>query len=93
MLIHNNTLMFFTKLAVLLATSLAACTKCFLATGLLVFPEANLQALHNTLVCLAITVAADSTCGSHDYINTPTNQLHPPAVEKNWGLVDSDMPY
>ena len=63
---HSHTLIFFTRLAVLLATSLAACTKCFLATGLLVLPEANLQALHNTLVCLAITVAAASTCGSHD---------------------------
>jgi len=64
--------MFFTKLAVLLATSLAACTKCFLATGLLALTEANLQALHKTLVCLAITVAADSTCGSHGITATPS---------------------
>ena len=59
--------MFFTKLAVLLPTSLAACIKCFLATGLLVLTEANLHALHNTEVCLAMTVAAASTCGSHDH--------------------------
>ncbi len=53
--------MFLTRLAVLLATSLAACTKCFLATGLVVLLLACLQALHRTLVCLAITVAAAST--------------------------------
>ena len=52
------TLMFLTRLAVALATSLAACTKCFLATGLFVLLEASLQALHNVLVCLAMTVAA-----------------------------------
>ena len=46
----------------LLATSLAACTKCRLATGLLVLLEATLQALQRTLVCLAITVAAANTC-------------------------------
>ena len=57
------TLMFLTRLAVLLATSLAACTKCLLATGLLVLLEACLQALHSTLVCLAITVAAARTWG------------------------------
>ena len=45
----------------LLATSLAACTKCLLATGLLVLLLATLQALHRTLVCFAITVAAAST--------------------------------
>ena len=55
------TLIFFTKLAVLLATSFAACTKCLLATGLLVLLDATLHALHSTLVCLAITVAAAST--------------------------------
>ena len=54
--------MFLTRLAVPLATSLAACTKCLLATGLLVLLLATLQALHSTLVCLAITVAAASTC-------------------------------
>ena len=69
--------MFFTRLAVLLATSLAAWTKCFLATGLFVLPEANLQALHNTLVCLAITVAAASTCRSHDHKHTFINVSSP----------------
>lgn len=54
-------LMFFTRLAVLLATSFAAVTKCFLATGLVVLWEAVLHALHNTLVCFAMTVAAAST--------------------------------
>lgn len=54
-------LMFFTRLAVLLATSFAAVTKCFLATGLVVLCDAVLQALHNTLVCFAMTVAAAST--------------------------------
>ena len=56
------TLMLFTKLAVLLATSLADCTKCFFATGLLVFDEATRQMLHSADVCLATSVAADSTC-------------------------------
>ena len=50
-----------TKCAVLLATSFAACTKCRLATGLSVFAEATLQALHRADVCLAMTVAADKT--------------------------------
>ena len=77
-----HTLMFFTRFAVLLATSLAAWTKCFLATGLFVLPEANLQALHKTLVCLAITVAAASTCGSHDHIYALIN-LSSPVAEKS----------
>jgi len=68
--------MFFAKFAVQLATSLAACTKCFLATGLLVLPEANLQALHKILVCLAITVAADSTCASHRIIAHTLNHTY-----------------
>ena len=55
------TLIFLTRLAVELATSLAAWTKCLLATGLLVLLEATLQTLHRMLVCLAITVAAAST--------------------------------
>ena len=46
----------------LLATSLAACTKCLFATGLAVLLLATLQALHSTLVCLAMTVAAAKTC-------------------------------
>ena len=55
------TLMAFTRLAVLLATSLALCTKCRLATGLEVLLEARRQALHRADVCLATTVAADNT--------------------------------
>ena len=55
------TLMALTRLAVLLATSLALCTKCRLATGLEVLLEARRQALHRADVCLATTVAADNT--------------------------------
>ena len=51
-----------TRLAVLLATSFALCTKCLLATGLSVLEEAKRQALHSAEVCLATTVAADKTC-------------------------------
>lgn len=54
-----------TRLAVLLATSFADDTKCRLATGLVVFDDATRQVLHNTDVCFAISVAADSTCNSH----------------------------
>lgn len=50
-----------TRLAVLLATSLALWTKCLLATGLAVFDDASRQELHSEDVCLATTVAADST--------------------------------
>ena len=57
-----GTLMFLIRAAVALATSLAACMKCFLATGLLVLLEAALQAWQSVLVCLAITVAAARTC-------------------------------
>ena len=53
--------MFFTKLAVLLATSLAACTNCLLAAGLLVFADAALHALQRADVCLATAVAAPRT--------------------------------
>ena len=60
-IVNKLTLIFLTRLAVALATSLAACTNCFLATGLAVRLEASLQALHSVPVCLAITVAADST--------------------------------
>ena len=56
------TLIAFTRLAVLFATSLALCTNCLLATGLLVLPEAIRHALHKADVCLATTVAADNTC-------------------------------
>ncbi len=53
--------MAFTKLAVLLATSFADCTKCLLATGLFVLEEAVLHVLHSDEVCLATMVAADNT--------------------------------
>lgn len=55
------TLMLLTRLAVLLATSFADCTKCFLATGLLVFDEATRHILHRAEVCLATSVAAAKT--------------------------------
>lgn len=65
--------MVLTRLAVLLATSLADWTKCLLATGLAVLDEAMRQALHKAEVCLATMVAADRTykawsklgCGHH----------------------------
>ena len=56
------TFMYLTSRAVLFATSLAACTKCRLATGFSVFAEATLHALHKPEVCFAMTVAAESTC-------------------------------
>lgn len=59
---RNATLMVLTKLAVLLATSLADWTKCLLATGLVVLEEARRQVLHSAEVCLATMVAAESTC-------------------------------
>lgn len=59
---RNPTLMVFTKLAVLLATSLADWTKCLLADGLVVLEEARRQALHSADVCLATMVAAERTC-------------------------------
>lgn len=57
-----QTLMFLTKLAVLLATSFADCTNCLLAAGLLVLADAALHALHRADVCLATDVAAPRTC-------------------------------
>lgn len=63
--------MVLTRLAVLLATSLADWTNCLLATGLVVLEEASLQALHKAEVCLATMVAADSTCNITD-----TNKAH-----------------
>lgn len=50
-----------TKLAVVLATSLADWTNCLLATGLEDLEEARRQALHSAEVCLATIVAAEST--------------------------------
>lgn len=55
--------MVFTRLAVLLATSLADCTNWRLATGLAVREEARRHVLHRAEVCLATMVAADSTWG------------------------------
>lgn len=57
------TLIALTRLAVLLATSLALCTKWRLATGLDVLDDAKRQALHSAEVCLATTVAAERTWG------------------------------
>lgn len=59
---NQMTLIALTRLAVLFATSLADDTKCRLATGLVVFDDAIRQVLHNTDVCLAMSVAADNTC-------------------------------
>lgn len=56
-----QTLIDLTRLAVVLATSLADCTNCLLATGLGVLDEARRQALHSAEVCLATMVAAEST--------------------------------
>lgn len=58
---HKRTLIDLTRLAVVLATSLADWTNCLLATGLGVLEEASRQALHNADVCLATMVAAEST--------------------------------
>lgn len=55
--------MVFTRLAVLLATSLADWTNWRLATGLAVREEARRQVLHRAEVCFATMVAADSTFG------------------------------
>lgn len=59
----RTTLIVLTRLAVLLATSLADCTNWRLAVGLAVRAEARRQLLHNAEVCLATMVAAESTCG------------------------------
>ena len=58
---YGFTLMVLTRLAVVLATSLADWTNCLLATGLGVLEEARRQALHSAEVCLATMVAAEST--------------------------------
>lgn len=56
-----GTLMVLTRLAVLLATSLADWTNWRLAVGLAVRAEARRQLLHSAEVCLATMVAAEST--------------------------------
>lgn len=53
--------MVLTRLAVVLATSLADWTNCLLATGLDVLDEARRQALQSAEVCFATIVAADKT--------------------------------
>lgn len=59
--------MVLTRLAVVLATSLADCTNCLRATGLEVLEEARRQALQRAEVCLATIVAADRTwCTNED---------------------------
>lgn len=58
--------MVLTRLAVLLATSLADCTNWRLAVGLAVRAEARRQLLHSADVCLATIVAADNTWGDRD---------------------------
>lgn len=57
-----RTLMVLTRLAVLLATSLADWTNWRLATGLAVREDARRHVLHRAEVCFATMVAADSTC-------------------------------
>lgn len=59
---NNYTFIDLTKFAVLFATSLADCTKCFLATAFEVFEEAIRQTLQSADVCFATMVAADKTC-------------------------------
>lgn len=61
--------MVLTRLAVLLATSLADWTKCLLATGLAVLDEAMRQALHKADVCLATIVAADRTYKAQSWVS------------------------
>lgn len=78
--------MVLTKLAVLLATSLADCTNWRLATGLAVRDEARRQALHRAEVCLATMVAADSTCeGGEGGQPGPRSQSGHPLCSPAWG--------
>ena len=78
--------MVLTRLAVLLATSLADWTKCLLATGLAVLEEARRQALHKAEVCLATIVAADSTWNVHrDTDNAAKQRRHTTSTSpQNW---------
>ena len=55
------TLIVLTRLAVVLATSLADWTNCLLATGLDVLDEARRHALQRAEVCFATIVAAERT--------------------------------
>lgn len=65
-----------TRLAVVLATSLADWTNCLLATGLVVLEEASRQALHSAEVCLATMVAADSTWTTRHSVDEALILLH-----------------
>lgn len=65
-----------TRLAVVLATSLADWTNCLLATGLVVLEEASRQALHRAEVCLATMVAADSTWTTRHSVDEALVLLH-----------------
>lgn len=76
---QNPTLMVLTRLAVLLATSLADWTKCLLAAGLVVLDDARRQALHRAEVCLATMVAAERTWATHrgGEIHSPVSRCEP----------------
>lgn len=74
---RDRTLMVFTRLAVLLATSLADWTNWRLATGLAVREEARRHVLHRAEVCFATMVAADSTCGEKQDEAGSTMAPHP----------------
>lgn len=69
--------MVLTRLAVLLATSLADWTKCLLATGLAVLDEAMRQALHKAEVCLATMVAADRTYKAWSWVRGGDGKKEP----------------
>lgn len=69
--------MVFTRLAVLLATSLADWTNWRLATGLAVREEARRHVLHRAEVCFATMVAADSTCREEQGEAGSTTTPHP----------------
>lgn len=65
--------MVLTRLAVLLATSLADWTKCLLAAGLVVLDDARRQALHRAEVCLATMVAAERTWAPNTHTHARTH--------------------
>lgn len=81
--------MVFTRLAVLLATSLADWTKCLLATGLPVLDEAIRQALHRAEVCLATIVAADKTYKAGTALGAPRASVQRGSFQKKATLVPS----
>lgn len=72
-----------TRLAVLLATSLALWTNCLFATGLDVLEEASRQALHKAEVCLATIVAAERTLGKDNKWILPAKKHQTTAVVNN----------